>query len=169
MGLGKTLMTIATIFALHRRQRDQRFIVVCPSTLVENWEKEFDCWLGKASNPKRISIKQGGEVGAKAIRAFVPLKPQHSEVLIISYELFRRHSSLLAKSKKIGLLAVDEGHRLKSAGDTKTFTALDALDACARLLISGTPIQNNLTEFYNIVDFVNPGILGAQISFRRRE
>eukprot|EP00985_Skeletonema_marinoi_P013562 scaffold6749_cov89-Skeletonema_marinoi.AAC.1 len=42
MGLGKTLMTIATIFALHRRQRDRRFIVVCPSSLVSNWAKEFD-------------------------------------------------------------------------------------------------------------------------------
>lgn len=106
MGLGKTLMTIATLFALHRRQKDkvslyctissavhfllcthsniyavhaQRFIVVCPSTLVSNWAKEFDKWIGKASQPKRVVVRKGGEQGLQTIRAFVPIKPHQSE------------------------------------------------------------------------------------------
>lgn len=85
MGLGKTLMTIATIFALHRRKRDRRFIVVCPSSLVSNWAKEFDKWIGKASQPKRVIVRNGNEEGLRKLRSFVPIKPNQSEVLILSY------------------------------------------------------------------------------------
>eukprot|EP00978_Attheya_sp_CCMP212_P018129 scaffold49244_cov52-Attheya_sp.AAC.8 len=166
MGLGKTLMTITTVFALHRRNKENRFIVVCPSSLVSNWAKEFDKWLGKASQPKRVVIRKGGDEGLKLIRAFVPVKPQKSEVLIISYELFRMHVSILSKSKNIGLLAVDEGHRLKNTSGSLTLTALESLECESRLLLTGTPIQNNLTEFWNVVNFVCPNILGSLTSFR---
>lgn len=56
MGLGKTLMTIAVIMALFRKTRENRFIVLCPSSLVSNWSKEFDKWLGKASHVSFIDI-----------------------------------------------------------------------------------------------------------------
>ena len=56
----------------------QRFIVVCPSSLVNNWAKEFDKFVGKASQPKRIII-QGGKEGLQKIKSFIPVKPQKSE------------------------------------------------------------------------------------------
>lgn len=56
-GLGKTLMTVACICGMFRANRDKHFIVVCPSSLVTNWAKEFDKWIGKASSPKRVVIK----------------------------------------------------------------------------------------------------------------
>ena len=138
MGLGKTLVTIATLFALHRRQKEKRFIIVCPSSLVSNWGKEFDKWIGKASQPKRVVVRRGGETGLRMIRAFVPLKPHQSEVLIISYDLFRMNASLLNQAKEIGLLVVDEGHRLKNSAGSRTMTALNALQCDARLLMTGT-------------------------------
>jgi len=167
MGLGKTLMTISTIYALNRKNRDQRFIVVCPSSLVSNWAKEFDKWLGKASQPKRVVIDKGGEDALRQIKGFVPIKPTLTEVLIISYEIFRMHSKILRKSDKIQLMVVDEGHRLKNTAGSLTLSALNSLKCQARLLISGTPLQNNLSEYYNIVQFVNPGLLGDLNSFRR--
>lgn len=160
-------MTIATIFALHRRKRDQRFIVVCPSSLVSNWAKEFDKWLGKASQPKRVTVRNGNEEGLRNLRSFVPLKPNQSEVLILSYELFRLHVKNIAKATKIGCLVVDEGHRLKNTSGSQTLSALNSMDAEARLLITGTPIQNNLSEFYNVANFALPGILGDLNSFRK--
>lgn len=54
-------------------------MVVCPSSLVSNWAKEFDKWVGKASQPKRIVIRKGGEEGLQLIKSFVPIKPQKSE------------------------------------------------------------------------------------------
>lgn len=62
---------------------------------------------------------------------------------------------------------VDEGHRLKNTAGTKILSALTSLKCRARLLLSGTPIQNNLSEFYNVANFVLPGILGDLNSFRR--
>ena len=167
MGLGKTLQTVAAVFALHRRARDARTVVVCPSSLVANWAKEFDKWLGRASQPRRIVVRRGGEEGRRAIRGFVPLKPGGGEVLIVSYELFRMNVSYLRDAEHIGLLAVDEGHRLKNTAGSQTLAALNALRAEARLLLTGTPIQNNLSEFHNVVSFVCPGILGSLPEFRR--
>jgi SNF2 family DNA or RNA helicase len=167
MGMGKTLMTIATVFGLYRRSKQLRSIIVCPSSLVQNWAKEFDKWLGRASQPKRVVVKKGGQEGLQIIRGFCPVKPNHSEILIISYDLFRMNSSLLKEAKQIGLLVVDEGHRLKNSSGSVTLSALNALDCESRLLITGTPIQNNLSEFHAVASFVCPGILGTLADFRR--
>ncbi len=133
-----------------------------------NWSKEFDKFLGKASNPKRVVIRKGGEEGLQRLKSFVPEKHQNAEVLIVSYDLFRIHSELLAQSQNVGLLVVDEGHRLKNTAGTKVLSALNMLNCKARLLISGTPIQNNLSEYYNVANFVLPGILGDLNSFRKQ-
>ena len=135
-------MTISTIFAYHRLHRDRRFIVVCPSSLVSNWSKEFDKWLGKASQPKRVVVRNGNESeGLRTLKSFVPLKPAQSEVLILSYELFRMHVKVINKAQKIGLLVVDEGHRLKNTNGSQILTALNSIHVEARILITGTPIQ----------------------------
>ena len=112
-------------------------------------------------------VRKGGETGLQMIRGFVPLKPNQSEVLIISYDLFRMNVSLLHEAKQIGLLIVDEGHRLKNSAGSLTLTALNGLQCDARLLITGTPIQNNLTEFHTVANFVVPGLLGDLSSFRK--
>jgi SNF2 family DNA or RNA helicase len=74
MGLGKTLMTITTIVSLHRRNRSDRFVVICPSSLVANWAQEFDKFLGKASQPHRVIIRKGGEEGLQKLKSFVQMK-----------------------------------------------------------------------------------------------
>lgn len=135
----QTLMTISTIYALHYKTRDS-FIIVCPSSLVSNWSKEFDKWLGKASNPKRNTVRNGSEEGLRHLKSFVVSK--HPEVLILSYELFRVHVGILCKAHKIGMLVVDEGHRLKNTAGSRTLEALNSLRGVgARILITGTPIQ----------------------------
>lgn len=64
-----------------------------------------------------------------------------SSVLIISYDFFRMNSKILSQASNIGLLVVDEGHRLKNTSGSLTLTALNSLNCDARLLITGTPIQ----------------------------
>lgn len=77
------------------------------------------------------------------------------------------NSSILCQAQNIGLLVLDEGHRLKNTNGSLTLSALESLNCNARLVITGTPIQNNLSEFYNLANFANPGILGDLKSFRR--
>ena len=123
--------------------------------------------MGKASEPKRVAVKKGGEDGVQQIKAFCAVKPNLSEVLIISYDLFRMNIGHLKSAKNLELLVVDEGHRLKNTDGSKTMTALESLPVQARLLITATPIQNNLQDLYTLVNFVRPGFLGDLNAFRR--
>jgi len=81
-------------------------------------------------------------------------------------ELYRKHADILNKPT-IGLLLCDEGHRLKSSGTNKTIAALNAAPTKRRVIITGTPVQNDLEEFFAMCDFVNPDCLGALALFRR--
>lgn len=87
-------------------------------------------------------------------------------VLIISYETLRLYVEEL-KNAPCGLLLCDEGHRLKN-GESQTFTALDSLNVQKRVILSGTPIQNDLTEYFSLLNFANPGYLGTRMDFRKK-
>lgn len=76
-------------------------------------------------------------------------------VLIVSYDLFRMNSTLMSKATNIGLLVLDEGHKLKNTNGSQTLSAIQSLPCNARLLITGTPIQNCLSEFYNVASKSN--------------
>lgn len=80
-------------------------------------------------------------------------------MLVISYETFRLYSKILGK-RPVGLVICDEGHRLKNAA-SQTYEALNDLKCQRRVLVSGTPIQNDLTEYFALLDFVNPKMLGV--------
>ncbi|ESO03390.1 hypothetical protein HELRODRAFT_157121 [Helobdella robusta] len=87
-------------------------------------------------------------------------------VLIISYETFRMHADVLHKGV-VGLVICDEGHRLKN-NENQTYQALMKLNAERRVLLSGTPIQNDLLEYYSLVHFVNRDILGTAQEFKKK-
>lgn len=87
--------------------------------------------------------------------------------MIISYETFRMHAGKFKTADTCDLLICDEAHRLKNDA-TLTNRALDSLQCRRRVLLSGTPLQNHLDEFYAMVDFCNPGVLGAPAEFRKR-
>ncbi|GFR41308.1 hypothetical protein Agub_g1986, partial [Astrephomene gubernaculifera] len=88
------------------------------------------------------------------------------KVLIISYETFRLHAERFQVPHACDLLMCDEAHRLKNDA-TLTNRALDNLPCKRRVLLSGTPMQNHLDEFFAMVDFCNPGVLGPPAQFRR--
>lgn len=84
-------------------------------------------------------------------------------ILIISYETFRLHAHVLHQDE-VGLVLCDEGHRLKNS-ENQTYQSLMGLKAKRRVLLSGTPIQNDLLEYFSLVHFVNQGLLGtAQVN-----
>src|SRR5271154_897248 len=86
--------------------------------------------------------------------------------MIVSYESLRLNVDLIG-STPIGLMLCDEGHRLKN-GDSQTFTALSSLNVQRRVILSGTPIQNDLTEYYSLLSFANPSLLGTRQEFRSK-
>lgn len=166
MGLGKTLQCITLLWTLLRQSPEckpaiNKAIVVCPSSLVKNWYNEFGKWLGHRVNA--LSIDGGSkEETTKSLEQFIASQSQRTgtPVLIISYESLRIYSKVLSQSE-VGLLLCDEGHRLKNC-ENLTYTALMGLKTKRRVLLSGTPIQNDLTEYYSLIHFVNPGMLGSR-------
>lgn len=89
-----------------------------------------------------------------------------AQLLIVSYETFRLHAERFQGPDACDLLICDEAHRLKN-DQTLTNKALDSLACRRRVLLSGTPMQNQLQEFYSMVNFCNPGVLGTPAQFRR--
>lgn len=175
MGLGKTLMTISILCAFHRERRNSSSIVVCPSSLVQNWAQEFDKWIGKTQQPKRVIVRKGGQdEGLRELRSFCSsLKTNMpGQVLIISYDLLRMNVRVFQElnsstGNPLALLVADEAHRLKNTSGSQTLSALQELPADARLCITATPIQNNLKEFWSLANFCCPGIFGDLFAFSK--
>jgi len=169
MGLGKTLQAITLTYTLLRQYpfgHDplKRVVVVCPTSLIGNWADEFRKWLGK--RVRVAACDKDGNHSLKTARQF--LRNDDIDVLVISYETFRMHVELFEDDpEKVDLLICDEAHRLKN-NETLTSQSLNVLACRRRVLLSGTPMQNKLDEFYAMVDFTNPGILGKIEHFRRR-
>ncbi|KAI9208840.1 P-loop containing nucleoside triphosphate hydrolase protein [Polychytrium aggregatum] len=174
MGLGKTLQCITLLWTLLRQSPEpgrptiDKAIIVCPSSLVRNWANELKKWLGADSiRPFACDNKTTKEQTIKDLEQFTSAKGRAvtQPVLIISYESLRAYSEILCKTE-IGLLLCDEGHRLKNA-DSQTYQGLNALNAKRRVILSGTPIQNDLTEYFALLSFAIPNVLGTESEFRK--
>ncbi|RDW67968.1 hypothetical protein BP6252_09364 [Coleophoma cylindrospora] len=175
MGLGKTLQCIALMWTLLKQSPDagkptiQKAIIACPSSLVKNWANELVKWLGAdAIVPFAIDGKATKEELTSQLRqwAIASGRAVTRPVIIVSYETLRLNVEEL-KHTKIGLMLCDEGHRLKN-GDSQTFTALNSLNVSRRVILSGTPIQNDLSEYFSLISFANPDLLGSRLEFRKR-
>ncbi|NWW54510.1 RAD54 protein, partial [Pedionomus torquatus] len=171
MGLGKTLQCITLMWTLLRQSPDckpeiEKAMVVSPSSLVRNWYNEVEKWLGGRIQPLAIDGGSKEEIDRKLV-GFMNQRGLRvpSPILIISYETFRLHAEALQKGS-VGLVICDEGHRLKNS-ENQTYQALNSLNTPRRVLISGTPIQNDLLEYFSLVHFVNSGILGTAQEFKR--
>ncbi|KAF7440715.1 DNA-dependent ATPase protein rad54 [Pleurotus ostreatus] len=174
MGLGKTLQCIALLWTLLKQSPHpgkttiEKGIIACPSSLVKNWANEFDKWLGKgAINALAVDGKGGKAELIEKVNRWVSAHGRNvtQPVMIVSYETLRTLSVHLA-SCSIGLLLCDEGHRLKNS-DSLTFQALNALDVKRRVILTGTPIQNDLSEYFSLLNFANPNFLGSKNDFRK--
>ncbi|XP_056378478.1 DNA repair and recombination protein RAD54B isoform X1 [Hyla sarda] len=163
MGLGKTLQCISLIWTLLRQGPYggkpilKKALIVTPGSLVKNWRKEFQKWLG-TERMRVFAVDQDHKV-----EDFIA-SPLYS-VLIISYEMLLRSLEQL-QELSFDLIICDEGHRLKNSS-IKTTSALSSLSCSRRIILSGTPVQNDLQEFYALIDFVNPGILGSLSTYRK--
>ncbi|KAI9150170.1 DNA repair rhp54 [Paramyrothecium foliicola] len=175
MGLGKTLQCITLLWTLLKQSPDagkstiQKAIVVCPASLVKNWANELTKWLGaNAINPFAIDGKASKEELTRQLKQWAMASGRSitRPVIIVSYETLRLNVEEL-KHTQIGLLFCDEGHRLKN-GDSNTFSALNNLNVTRRVILTGTPIQNDLTEYFSLTSFANPDLLGSRLEFRKR-
>jgi DNA repair and recombination protein RAD54B len=164
MGLGKTLQTIALLWTLLKQNPIhaagpviKKALIVCPVTLINNWQNEFRKWLGN----ERIGVFVAD--GKKTRLTDFTMGKSYS-VMIIGYERLRSVAEDLTKGARIDIVIADEGHRLKTV-QNKSAQAIQSLNTPRRIILSGTPIQNDLSEFFSMVNFVNDGLLGTYKQF----
>ncbi|PSC67651.1 DNA repair and recombination RAD54 [Micractinium conductrix] len=173
MGLGKTLQGISLLWTLLSSPGHallggapiaKRVVICCPTSLVGNWDSECQKWLKGRVRTLPLCESSRDEAVASISQFLSPRNPY--QVMIVSYETFRIHAERFRAEGTCDLLICDEAHRLKNDA-TLTNRALDSLACRRRVLLSGTPLQNRLDEFYAMVSFCNPGVLGSPAQFRR--
>lgn len=157
MGLGKTIQTVAFLSWLyHERHQEGPFIVVVPLSTMAAWGVAFGQWA-----PDMNVVQYNGNAAARQIirdrELFVSGDPRIPKfnALITTYEYILKDAPELLPVHW-QFMAIDEAHRLKNR-DSKLYAKLMEFSSSARLLITGTPIQNNLRELSALMNFLNPG------------
>jgi SNF2 family DNA or RNA helicase len=164
MGLGKTPQTLALLLAereqpqSRRRKRVGPTLLICPMSLVGNWQREAE----RFAPSLRVLVHHGTE--RLKDREFVGAA-RRADLVITTYALATRDHDTLA-GVKWERVALDEAQNIKTS-DAKQTRAIRSLPARHRIALTGTPVENRLTDLHSIMDFLNPGLLGPAATFKR--
>ncbi|XP_014214280.1 chromodomain-helicase-DNA-binding protein Mi-2 homolog isoform X2 [Copidosoma floridanum] len=165
MGLGKTIQTITFLYSLYKEGHCKGpFLVSVPLSTIINWEREFETWapdfycvtyVGDKDSrmvirENELSFEEGAVRGGRASK--IRSSSIKFNVLLTSYELVSIDSACLG-SIDWAVLVVDEAHRLKS-NQSKFFRLLASYNIAYKLLLTGTPLQNNLEELFHLLNFL---------------
>ena len=193
MGLGKTIQAISIIAALHHSKKlTLPVIIVTPATVMKQWVKEFHQWWP----PLRVSILHSSGSGMmnvrrereiedeiesemwkvgdkrplgghhKAAKKIVDRVVKDGHVLVTTYTGLQTFAKILSQIQW-GYAVLDEGHKIRNP-DTAITMYSKMIRTHNRIILSGTPIQNNLTELWSLFDFVYPMRLGSLVTFRNQ-
>lgn len=154
MGLGKTIQTIA--FMLYKASAGPS-LVVAPASVLLNWEKE----IHRFAPELKVSVLNHCEDRAQAIHI-----SSAGDVVLTTYGILSQEDESLL-GKKWNVVCLDEAHTIKNR-QTKMSASAMKLQACSRVILTGTPIQNYLGELWNLFQFLNPGLLGKFEIFSRK-
>jgi chromodomain-helicase-DNA-binding protein 4 len=183
MGLGKTIQSIAFLASLFEEGIcTHPHLVVAPLSTLRNWEREFATWapqmnvimyVGSAQarsvireyefyypkKVKKIKKKKSGQIVSESKHDRIKF-----DVLLTSYEMINLDTTSL-KPIKWECMIVDEGHRLKNK-DSKLFSSLKQYSTRHRVLLTGTPLQNNLDELFMLMHFLDAGKFASLEEFQ---
>lgn len=149
MGLGKTVQTISLLCFLLEQGIQGPFLIVAPLSVVSNWTLELSTFAPSLTFVPYVGDKTHRQkLRRKSLKKF--------NVVVTSYEISLIDFPYL-KNISWSYLVVDEGHRLKNA-NCMLFTKLKALHASNRILLTGTPLQNNLAELWSLLNFILPDV-----------
>lgn len=186
MGLGKTVQLIALIAALHYSKKLKRpVLIVAPATLLRQWVAEFHRWWpplrvsilhssgSGMMNPEREdaydldNYKKGSRAGSGShVKKIVNNVVKSGHVLVTTYTGLQTYADVL-QPVEWEYAVLDEGHKIRNPNAEITITCKE-LYTRNRLILSGTPVQNNLTELWSLFDFISPMRLGNLMEFREQ-
>ena len=160
MGLGKTIQLIAFLLNLKQENSlEKPTLLVCPTSVINNWEREV-----KKFAPKLKTIIHHGDKRSQD-KTFVK-EVENKQLVITSYSLIPRDLKTLSGMEWQGVV-LDEAQNIKNPA-AKQSQAIREIPAGFRIALTGTPVENRLTELWSILDFLNPGFLGNRNFFQKR-
>lgn len=164
MGLGKSIQAIGAAHRLYKEGKATKALVVCPSSLKYQWGDNLKGEIFKFTNYQSIVIDGTPKERMAQLKEW--MTSPDIFYAVTNYELVRNDIEIL-KELPIDIIIVDEIHRIKNWA-SKTSQAMKQLSAPYKFGLTGTPVQNKPEELYNIMDFLNPTILGNWFAFRNR-
>ena len=158
MGLGKTLQSLCV---LNMNLKKEPHLVVCPKSLIYNWENEIKKYFPNMSvcliNKNQLKRKQKIE----------ELKKKNYDIVITSYSMIQKDFEEYIKSKiSFNYMLLDEAQIVKNM-KTLSSKAVRTITAKRKVILSGTPLENNLEELYGTFEIIMPNYLGTKIEFKR--
>jgi len=158
MGLGKTIQTLALLLHLRgvRARLGKPALLVCPTSVMGNWQRE----AARFAPTLRVLAHHGA---AREKAGFAAQARQH-DLVVTSYALLHRDAPMLS-AVQWGEVILDEAQNIKNP-ETRQAKAARQLPAEHRLALTGTPVENRLSELWSIFQFLNPGYLGTPAAFR---
>ena len=159
MGLGKTIQSICLLlYERENKLTDKPTLIICPTSVVGNWEKEIE----KFAPGLKTAIHHGNS--RWSYETFSD-EIHKNEVVITTYALIVRDKSLFQKEEWAGII-LDEAQNIKNSASKQT-QHIKALKADYKIALTGTPVENRLSDLWSIMDFLNSGYLYNWSTFRR--
>lgn len=157
MGLGKTIQMIALL--LHKKESGNigPALLICPTSVVGNWERE----LKRFSPSLRILVHHGERLKGRDFEK----EAMKNDIVITTYSLSHRDEEINKISWDI--IVLDEAQNIKNPY-TKQAVSISSLKSKKRIVLTGTPVENRLSELWSIMNFLNPGFLGTWKEFKER-
>ena len=155
MGLGKTLQVISFLERLYEQKEHGRVLLIVPASLIGNWKKEIDTFA-----PKMTYHILHGKLSQELNKEVYPSK---SFITITTYQTAMRVETL--KDITWQCLILDEAQAIKNPG-TKQTRAIKQIPSQMRIAMTGTPIENDLSNLWSLFDFLNKGLLGSSQEFK---
>lgn len=159
MGLGKTIQSISLItYLIETKRQPGPYLVIVPLSTLTNWNSEFEKW---APSVKRVVYK-GPPNARRAHQARI--RTGDFQVLLTTFEYIIKDRPVLGKIKWVHMI-IDEGHRMKNTQSKLSHTLTTYYTSQYRLILTGTPLQNNLPELWALLNFVLPKIFNSVKTF----
>ncbi len=161
MGLGKTMQVISLLLALKKRRSDKPSLLVLPASLMGNWKRELD----RFAPSLRCLFIHSSQLNKKAMDAMAEESAalQNIDLVLTTYGTLMRQEWL--QQQQWRLLVLDEAQAIKNP-TTRQSKAVKRLKAQSRIALTGTPVENRLSDLWSLFDFLNPGLLGSATRFK---
>ncbi|CAE7107141.1 unnamed protein product [Rhizoctonia solani] len=159
MGLGKTIQTISLVsFLIERKKLHGPYLIIVPLSTLTNWTLEFSKWA-----PSIVTVVYKGSPNVRRTIQ-LNLRAQNFQVLLTTFEYIIKDRPFLSKIKWVHMI-IDEGHRMKNTQSRLSQTLNQFYSSRYRLILTGTPLQNNLPELWALLNFALPKIFNSVKSF----